>query len=270
MNKKVILVTGTSAGIGASIASILHKKGHIVYGVSRRSVDAPYHTMSLDIKDEQEVQQVIQFILEKEGRLDVLINNAGMGISGTVENTTSKDARDLFDVNFFASVHLMKHMIPIMRKQQSGKIINISSLASSFPLPFQAFYSASKAALTSISLALYNEVSPFGIDICVVLPGDIKTSFTQARQKNLDVDAAYFDRVDKSIETMAHDEQHGMDPKIIAHAVQKLVSKKHMPKVMTLGFKYKVMFLLQRIVSTKFLLFIIGSMYGFKKHNKHK
>jgi short-subunit dehydrogenase len=270
MNKKVILITGTSAGIGASIASILHKKGHIVYGLSRRHIDVPYHTFSLDITKEVEVNHVIQSIIDQEGRLDVLINNAGMGISGTVENTSSKESRDMFDVNFFASVHLMKQVIPIMRKQHSGKIINISSLASSFPLPFQAFYSASKAALTSVSLALYNEVSPFGIDLCVILPGDIKTSFTQARKRQLNVDPSYGKRVDQSIETMAHDEQHGMNPNIIGFAVERLITKKRMPKVMTLGLKYNIMFFIQRIVSTKLLLYVIGNMYGFKKQNKHK
>jgi short-subunit dehydrogenase len=266
MNKKVIVITGTSAGIGATTASILHEKGHIVYGLSRRlSTLQTFHSIQVDITSELQVKKAIESIIQKEGNIDVLINNAGMGIAGSTEQTDLSEAKTLFDVNFFGSVSVMQAVIPYMRTQGFGKIINISSLASTFPLPFQSFYSASKAALTSLSLALYNEVSPYGIDLCVILPGDIKTSFTDARKMSRHVDNTYQKRIDRSIAYMAKDEQNGMPPEVIGRYVLKLIKKKHMPKVITLGLKYKAMLLLSRILPHKLLLAIIGSMYAFKK-----
>lgn len=269
MNKYVIVITGHSEGIGKATADILHKRGHTVYGLSRQvKKDILYHSFSVDITNDAEVLKIVEAIILKEGRIDVLINNAGMGISGAVENTTFEDARMLFDVNFFGSFSLIKHVIPHMRQQAFGKIINISSLASSFPLPFQAFYSASKAALTNFSLALHNEISPFNIDTCVILPGDIKTSFTRARKKNTHDHASYQDRVLKSIAYMEKDEQKGMSPDVIGNYISKIISKKRMPKVVTLGFKYKLMLRLQKLLPVKMTVYIIGALYGFK--SKHK
>jgi short-subunit dehydrogenase len=265
MNKLVVVITGHSEGIGKSTGDILHKRGHTVYGLSRQvKKDIAYQSFSVDITHDVEVFEAIETIVKKEGRIDVLINNAGMGISGTVEHTSFDDARALFDVNFFGSFSLIKHVIPHMRNQSFGKIVNISSLASTFPLPFQAFYSASKAALTNFSLALYNEVSPFNIDVCVILPGDIKTSFTRARKKNKVDHEAYGDRVIQSIAYMEKDEQNGMSPDIIGHYISKIVLKKRMPKVVTLGFKYKWMLRLERILPVSFTTKLIGALYGFK------
>jgi short-subunit dehydrogenase len=269
MNKCVIVITGHSEGIGQATAKILHNLGHTVYGLSRQvKKEIPYQSFSVDITNESEVSEAIKTIISKEGRIDVLINNAGMGISGALENTSLEDARMLFDVNFFGSVSLMKQVIPHMRDQSFGKIINISSLASAFPLPFQAFYSASKAALTNLSLALYNEVSPFNIDICVLLPGDIKTSFTRARKKNSNDHTAYNNRVSQSIATMEKDEQNGMSPDVIGHYISKMISKKRMPKVVTLGFKYTWMLRLEKLLPTSIVIKIIGALYGFKNNSK--
>jgi short-subunit dehydrogenase len=269
MNKCVIVITGHSEGIGQSTAKILHNLGHTVYGLSRQvKKEIPYQSFSVDITKDSEVSEAINTIILKEGRIDVLINNAGMGISGAFENTLFVDARMLFDVNFFGSVSLMKHIIPHMRHQSFGKIINISSLASVFPLPFQAFYSASKAALTNLSLALYNEVSVFNIDMCVILPGDIKTSFTRSRKKNTKDHPAYGNRVSQSISSMEKDEQNGMSPDVIGTYISKLISKKRMPKVVTLGFKYKWMLRLEKILPSNITIKIIGALYGFKNNSK--
>jgi len=219
----------------------------------------------VDITSESQVKTAIASIIQKEGKIDVLINNAGMGIAGSIEQTDLVEAKALFDVNVFGSVSIMQAVIPYMRTQGFGKIINISSLASTFPLPFQSFYSASKAALTSLSLALYNEVSPYGIDLCVILPGDIKTSFTDARKMSRNLDNTYQKRIEKSIAYMAKDEQNGMSPEVIGRYVLTLIKKKRMPKLITLGLKYKAMLVLSRILPIKLLLAIIGSMYAFKK-----
>ena len=263
---KVVVVTGASAGIGKSICHYLTKKGFIVYGLSRRKVnDEPFFNFQVDITYVSSIDHAIETIIENEGRIDILINNAGMGISGSVENTPLEDARRLFDVNFFGSVQMIQRIIPHMRKNGYGKIINISSLAANFPIPFQTFYSASKAAFSSFTHALHNELKPFNISVTAVLPGDIKTEFTKHREKNDNDDEAYGTRIKKSIETMEKDEQNGMDPIVISKQVYKLIRKKKMPIESTVGFQYKTMLFIQRFVSKTFVNNILGLMYGFTK-----
>lgn len=263
---KVVVVTGASAGIGQSICTFLSKKGYVVYGLSRRKViDEPYFNFQVDITDTSSVREAIENIIENEGHIDVFINNAGMGISGSVEGTFIEDAKHIFDVNFFAAFQAIQIVIPYMRKQGYGKIINISSLAATFPIPFQAFYSASKSALSSLSYALQNELKPFHIGVSVILPGDIKSEFSKHRKKNPHEDEAYGMRVKQSIETMEKDEFNGMDPIVISKKVFKLIKQKRMPIESTVGVKYKSMLFLKRIFSSTFVNRLIGMMYGFHK-----
>jgi short-subunit dehydrogenase len=263
---KVVVVTGASAGIGQSICTLLTNKGYVVYGLSRRKVvDEPYFNFQVDITNVSSVRDAIETIVENEGHIDVFINNAGMGISGSVEGTSIEDAKNLFDVNFFAAFQAIQIVIPYMRQQGYGKIINISSLAAAFPIPFQAFYSASKAALSSLSHALNNELKPFHIGVSVILPGDIKSEFSKHRKKNLEEDESYGKRVKKSIETMEKDEYNGMEPIVISKTVLKLIKKKRMPIELTVGLKYKSMLFLKRIVSSTSVNRIIGMIYGFHK-----
>lgn len=262
----VIVVTGASAGIGKSICLMLSKKGHQVYGLSRRKVnDEPYFNFQVDITDQSTIDHAIETIIENEGRIDILINNAGMGISGAVEDTSIEDAKQLFEVNFFGAFRIIQKVVPHMRQQQFGKIINISSLAANFPIPFQTFYSASKAALSNFSHALANELKPFNIGVSVILPGDIKTEFTKHRQKNESTSDAYGDRVKKSIETMEKDEQNGMSPEIIAKKVHKLIKRKKMPIETTAGFNYHMLSFLKRLLPKTSVNHILGLMYGFTK-----
>jgi short-subunit dehydrogenase len=261
---KVILITGTSSGIGLSMGQYLAKAGHHVYGISRRKVfDESFTHIQADIKNEEEIKNCIQDIIDKEGRIDVLINNAGSGISGTIEDTELEDAKSLFDVNFFGSFLMIKYVLPLMREQRSGHIYNVSSLASHFPLPFQAFYSSSKAALTNFSWALQNEVKPLGIQVCTILPGDIKTGFTKSRQKNKLTTIDYGARVKKSIQVMEKDEQNGMSPDVVSKALVKFVTKKKLPLEITFGFKYRVMLFLKKRFSAQTVNLLIGKIYGF-------
>lgn len=263
---KVVVVTGASAGIGQSICTLLSKKGYIVYGLSRRKViDEPYFNFQVDITDVSSVRDAIETIIENEGHIDVFINNAGMGISGSVENTSILDAKQLFDVNFFGAFEATQCVIPHMRQNGQGKIINISSLAATFPIPFQTFYSASKAALANFSHALHNELKPFHIEVSVVLPGDIKSEFSKQRKKNAHEDEAYGTRVKQSIETMEKDEYNGMDPIVISKKILQLIKKKHMPIESTVGMKYKSMVFMKRLLPKTFVNKILGMIYGFHK-----
>jgi len=263
---KVIVVTGASSGIGLSIAKYLCQKGHKVYGISRTKVhEKNIKSIQADVTKIEELKRAYQDIFEIEGKIDCLINNAGMGISGSIEDTSIEDATYLTDVNFMGVFNSTKAMLPFLRASKGGKIINMSSVASRLSIPFQAFYSASKAAINSFSEALNIEVAPYGIEVCCVMPGDIKTGFTKNRRKN-DIDTdVYKKRVERSVAVMEDDERNGMDPEYAAKIIHKLVIKKHIPLYKTIGVKYKVFVILHKLLPAKLANHIVGMIYGFKK-----
>lgn len=263
---KVIVITGASSGIGYEMANILSKKGHHVYGVSRTKVfEKDVFSAQADVRNFEQIKNLFENIYEQEERIDVLINNAGRGISGSIEDTEIEDVTQLMNVNFLGTFNTVKAVIPYMREQGYGKIINISSLASKFALPFQSFYSASKAAINSFSEALSIEVDPFGIQVCSVLPGDIKTGFSKNRKKNEIDHESYGKRVEKSVSLMENDEQNGMDAEEAAKTICKLVKKKHIPLYMTIGLKYKLFLFLSRFLPARVVNRLVGKVYGFKK-----
>lgn len=263
---KVIVVTGASSGIGLSISQYLCKKGNRVYGISRSKVhEKNVKSIQADVTDFEQLKEVYQEIFENEGRIDVLINNAGMGLSGSIEDTAAKDINYLFNVNFMGVVNSTKAVLPLMRKSGGGKILNISSVASKLTIPFQAFYCSSKAAVNTFSDALANEVAPHKVQVCSIMPGDIKTGFTKHRKKSEVEDSIYKKRVDLSIGLMESDEHNGMDPEAISKAVNRLVNRKRLPLYKTVGCKYKMFILMEKFLPAKFGNNIIGSFYAFKK-----
>ena len=209
---RVAVITGGSSGIGLHAARALRGRGLNVYELSRRAENAEPGVTHLqaDVTDEAQVNAAVAEILRREGRIDILINNAGFGISGAIEFTPAQEARRQFDVNFFGMVNMNHAVLPIMRQQGGGRIVNMSSVAAPIAIPFQAYYSASKAAVRTYSLALASEVRPFGIEVCVIMPGDIATGFTAARRKSCDGDDVYHGRIARSVAVMEHDEQTGM------------------------------------------------------------
>lgn len=264
--KQVVIITGVSSGIGYDLATFLNEKGYLVYGISRSSVNIPGVThMSGDITDEAKMQAIIKNIFEKEGRIDILINNAGMGISGSIEGTKTDDVKNIFNVNFVGAFITIKATLPYLRQQNYGKIINVGSVASEFAIPFQAFYSSSKAALKSFGDALANEVAPYKIKVCTILPGDIKTNFTKNREKNIKELDAYKTRVLKSIAVMEKDEQKGMTVRYASKQIYKVIKKKRMPLQKTIGNEYKLLLFIKRFLPTKLVNNLVGKIYGFKK-----
>ncbi len=181
--KNVILITGASSGIGKKTALDLIKQGHEVYGVARRVekmqdlVSAGGNALKMDITNSDDIQNVVKTIIETHGKIDVLINNAGYAVYGAVEDTDLADVRRQFDVNFFGLVDLTQRVLPHMRSQRSGKIINISSMGGKMYTPLGAFYHATKHALEGWSDCLRLELKPFGIDVVVIEPGAIETEF---------------------------------------------------------------------------------------------
>jgi short-subunit dehydrogenase len=170
-NSKVILITGSSSGIGKASAEYLAQQGHIVFGTSRYPGSYP----KPDSYTVDSIQTAVDQIVEDKGRIDVLINNAGFGIAGAMENTSIGKAKEQFETNFFGTVRLIKSVLPIMRKQDSGLIINISSIGGLIGLPYQSMYSASKFAIEGLTESLYKELRSSNIKIVLVEPGDFKT-----------------------------------------------------------------------------------------------
>lgn len=263
---KVVIITGISSGIGLALGKYLVEKKYIVYGLSRTIINEDnINHIKADVTNEDDLITAYKTIYEKEGQIDFLINNAGMGISGSIEATTFIDAKRIFDVNFMGVFLSTKAVLPYMRAQKNGRILNIGSVAGPLAIPFQAFYSSSKAAVNTFTDALANEVAPYGIEVTTILPGDIKTNFTKNRKKNIDELETYKKRVDKSILLMEQDEQSGMSVEYASKVILKVMRKRKMPLRMTIGKKYKIFIFLQRILPVRVVNKLIGSIYSFKK-----
>lgn len=260
---KIAVITGASSGIGLETAKEFSKNGYKVYALSRNisQTENGITGMRCDVTDEEAVRRAFLQIAEKEGRIDVLVNNAGFGISGAVEFTDLKSAKKQFDVNFFGCFICSKCVIDYMRKNGGGKIINISSMAAPLAIPFQAFYSASKAAINSLTLALANEVKPFGIKVCALMPGDVKTAFTTAREKTVSGEQFYGKTIEKSVKAMEKDEQNGMPPTLVAKAVCRLSQKKNPKPLSTVGAQYKLFAFLSKVLPQSAVNAVVGKLY---------
>ena len=262
MESKVILITGASSGIGKATASYFVSKGHKVYGVARKDFDvAGVNAVLGDVTQVDAVKSIVDYVIKKEGKIDVLINNAGFGIAGAIETTDIEDAKKQFDVNFFGAVNMAQAVLPYMRKARQGKIINTSSIASEIAIPFQAFYSASKAALDNWSKALRLEVKDFGIKVSNILPGDIKTGFTASREKKVDKNSPYYEKETKSISKMELDEQNGMPPIKVAKKIHSLAMRKNPPYLTTVGFAYRAIRVLKKVLPTRFVMWVVSKLY---------
>ncbi len=261
---KVIVITGGSSGIGLNTARELVRQGCRVYELSRRegAAEPGITHISADVTDEGQCEAAVREICRREGRIDVLINNAGFGISGAIEYTDTKDAQRQFDVNFFGMVRMNRAVIPVMRQQGGGRIISMSSVAAPIAIPFQAYYSASKAAVRTYMLALASEVAPFGIETCVIMPGDIHTGFTAARNKNPAGDDVYQGRISRSVAVMEHDELTGIPAEEAGRFVAGKALQRRVPVCCTLGGKYKFFVFLTRVLPTRTLTSLVGGIYA--------
>jgi NAD(P)-dependent dehydrogenase (short-subunit alcohol dehydrogenase family) len=222
----VILITGASSGIGRACAEHLQARGHRVYGTSRRAQPPglSFEPLTLDVTSDASVAQAVQAVVGREGRLDVVVNNAGFGIAGAAEDTAVDEARDQFETNFFGTMRVCRSVLPVMRQQGSGCIVNISSIAGRIGIPFQALYSASKFAVEGYTEALRMEAAPFGIRVVLVEPGDFKTGFTLGRRLVRGAGTeAYRDRQARALAVMEHDETHGATPESVARLVDRII-----------------------------------------------
>lgn len=260
---KVALVTGGSSGIGRCTAAALRDAGCVVYEFSRRerTMDGVQH-ISVDVTNETAVRKAVEQITRAGERIDIVVNCAGFGISGAVEFTELVDAKRQFDVNFFGMVNVNCAVIPVMRRCGGGRIVNVSSVAAVAHIPFQTYYSASKAAIESYTCALANELKPFGITVTAAQPGDIRTGFTDARKKSAEGDEVYGGRISRSVTGMERDEQKGMSPEFAGRYITKLALKKSVKPVYTVGLGYKCLSLLCKILPCRLRNWIVGILYA--------
>lgn len=263
MTEKIAIVTGGTSGIGLCTAIALREKGCKVYTVSRRDFNDPRFThIRADVTDPAAAEEAVRKVKEAEGRIDIVVNCAGYGISGAIEFTPAEDAKRQMDVNFFGMVNVNKPALTVMREQGGGRIVNTSSMAAVFAIPFQAYYSASKAAINSYTCALINEVRPYNITVCAVQPGDIKTGFTAARKKIEDGNDAYGGRIVRSVAKMEQDEQSGMDPQKAGNFIAGVALKKKVKPLYSIDFISGAECILDRILPKSLAYKIVGSMYS--------
>ena len=261
----VVLITGISSGFGLETARLLSQEGHIVYGTVRREVEPlpQVHYLSVDVRDRQAVADAVNKVVAQEGRIDVLVNNAGMGIGGPVEFATEAEVREQMDANFMGLVNFATAVLPHMRRQGSGKIIAMSSIGGLMGLPFLGFYSASKFAIEGYCEALRLETKKLGVQVVVVRPGDFSTGFTGSRKKTVNPDALQaYQTYAESMAKVEHDETGGLKPQVLAQKISKIIQKKN-PRYgyVVASFEQRLSVLLKRILPAKWFAKILGSYY---------
>lgn len=229
---KVVFVTGTSSGIGLAIANYLSKKGYTVYGGSRSAPENNnFNVIKLDVTDNENIKEVVKYIYNKSGRIDILINNAGIGSAGSFEKTPMIDIKRSFEVNCFGVIQVSQAVIPMMRAQNYGRIINISTLGSTMGLPFRAFYSASKGAMDLVTEALRLEVEKFGIQACTIHPGDVKTNIADHRIISANYQDETYGKVFKSAFQAFDASFHkAKNPEIFGPLIEKIIKSKNVKR----------------------------------------
>jgi NAD(P)-dependent dehydrogenase (short-subunit alcohol dehydrogenase family) len=232
---RVVLITGASAGLGAAAAAHLAHLGHRVYGTSRRAEfpatetsaeRTPYpRLIPMDVRDEASVQRAVEHVTKCEDGIDVVVNNAGVGLAGAIEDTSVDEANALFDTNLFGVLRVCRAVLPGLRARRRGLIVNVSSLGGLVTIPFQGFYSASKYALESMSDALRMELAPFGVRVVLIEPGDFHTEFTDHRTFAAEAgpDSAYHERCRRAVAVMERDEREGAEPRAFAERLASII-----------------------------------------------
>lgn len=226
MTQQVVLITGASTGIGRACGELLARRGWKVYGVSRRIEEAEpkpgFTCINADVTNEETIAAVLATIVREAGHLDAVVNAAGYVLAGAIEDTSGAEAQRQFATNFFGAATVCRLVTPLLRAQGRGTIVNIGSIAGLVPMPFQALYSASKAALTALTRASRLELRPFGVHAVMVEPGDFATGITAQRQLATgSAGSAYATHFDGALKIMKADELGAQPP----HAVADLVSR---------------------------------------------
>jgi len=270
-SQKIVLLTGATGGLGTAIAKHLSEQNYKIYGTGRKPFNPDYFTwinsnyftwIYMDLSDQSSIKKAVEKIIETEGKIDILINNAGIGITGSIEETKLEDIKNVFDVNLFGMLFTIQQVLPVMRKQASGIIINVSSIAGYTGLPFRGIYSATKSAVMRITEALSSEVKQFGIKVIDVAPGDFKTNIAQGRiYTALEKNSPYFLDYERILKMIDEEVESGLEPPVLGQKVSKIILKKQ-PKL-----RYNIGLFMQRM--TPYLKCLLPGRFFEKLINSH-
>ena len=269
----VVFITGASSGIGRCTAETLADMGFHVYGTSRKNVGFEkrdnggfIRMLQMDVTYEKSVKEAVEEILDCEDRIDILINCAGIGIAGAVEECTGEDALRQLDTNFAGIIRTVSAVAPGMRERKCGLIINIGSVGGVYSIPFQTLYSSSKFAVEALTQGLRIELAPFNVKAVTVQPGDICTGFTNARTfTKKSQNTAYGKEFRQAVKQMEYDEENGGSPEQVTKVILKLIAKKNPPVSVAVGGKYKLLVFLKRFCSQRMIEKIMTKMYPKSK-----
>ena len=267
--QKVVFITGISSGFGKKTAELLASKGHIVYGTVRRETETMQGiiVLKMDLTDHLSIKLAVETVLQKEGRIDILINNAGVHTGGSIETTPIENIRLQMDTNVMGMVYLLREVLPAMRKRREGTIINFSSIGGLMGLPFQGFYSASKFAIEGLSEALRMEVKQFNIKVIVINPGDFHTNNTANRRNFLAkaVNDPYAEQFAKSLAIIEKDENGGWPPEVLAQKIVKIVETTNpCHRYVIASAEQKLAVVLKYILPSSWFMKILAPHYGIK------
>ena len=271
-NVKTVLVTGGSSGIGAATARLLCDAGMTVYAASRSGKAPEGYSQNgnmipvvMDVNDAQAIAAVVGRIVRERGSLDAVVCNAGNGIAGPIEETSIEEIEAQYSTTFYGVVKTVQACLPVFRKQGHGRVVTVSSVAALAPLPYQGYYSCVKAGILQLTKALAIETKEFGVQCCVVMPGDVKTGFTKSRRvavKAQREDSPYYKGCADAVAAMAKDERDGMNPEVIGKAILRQLQRKNMKSEVTPTFLYSLLVFLIRRLPQKLVLKVIGWMYS--------
>ncbi len=274
--QKVVLITGCSSGIGLSTAVYLSKKGYKVYASMRnlekkdnlfseaKKAKVSIEIVQLDVTDEQSIKKAISFILKKESRIDVLVNNAGFGFGGFLEDCSMEEIKDQFETNFFGLIRVIKEVLPVMRRQRQGYIVNISSIGGRVAFPVLSVYCASKFAVEALTESLRVELAPFGIKVATINPTSIKTNFhsnVQSAKKSQDQSSAYYEymkRFEKNVDKMS---QVNVEPVVVAKSIYTAITSKNPKRSYLVGKGARMLLVLKSILPNRVFEKIIGMQF---------
>ncbi|HEX9979032.1 MAG TPA: SDR family oxidoreductase [Flavobacterium sp.] len=266
---KIVLITGASSGIGKAIGEFLLEKGFSVYGTSRnpeRYTNSKFPLLTVDVRDTATIKSAVEEIILKAGSIDVVINNAGVGITGPLEEIPTEEIKNNFDTNLFGPIGVMKAVLPQMRLQKSGLVINITSIAGYMGLPYRSVYSASKGALEIITEALRMEVKPHGINITNIAPGDFATNIAAGRYHAPVIPGSAYEKDYGNILKMMNGHvESGSNPHEMAQAVYNIIQDRN-PKIhYKIGaFMQKFSIILKRILPDKIYENMLMKHYNLK------
>lgn len=258
---KIVVITGGTSGIGLELKNLYERFGATVITLSKRTIDSDMH-YAVDVADEQSVKNAIDDIGKRFGKIDVLINSAGFGMSGITEIVPFDDVKNLTEVNYYGTLYTIRSALKYMTK--GAKIINLSSAMALFPVPFRAIYASVKSAVLTLSFALKMELEPLGISVTAICPGDIKTNFTKNRIKNFDSLDKYGNRLTSATIKSDSREDKRMSCEKCSKIIHKIIERKKLKPFYIIGTKYKFLYFMTRITPKSLLLKFTNKLYGGK------